>query len=188
MKEDFAFITIIITVYHFPMFSHLVSFKCKSGHWTAHAVSHSHRAVMIHSRICGGNISPLYFSLRENNTFDLCFQESPLHSKIIQKRLEISSSRKQSNCSLVHLMRSTVADSYSGTVQSGGKKSDEPICQLLITPCGKGSFSERGHNLWSGNTFRGLLVMLNEWADQPEQGYSFISAHCKSQWNKTADG
>lgn len=34
MKEDFAFITMIITVYHFWMYSHLVSFKCKSGNWT----------------------------------------------------------------------------------------------------------------------------------------------------------
>lgn len=72
MKEDFAFITIIITVYHFWMYSHLVSFKCKSGHWTAHVVTHGSLTMMIHSGIGRENIRAPLLSLRENNRFDLC--------------------------------------------------------------------------------------------------------------------
>lgn len=71
MKQEFAFITIIITVYHF-MYSHLVSFKCKSGHWTAHIVTHSSLTMMIQSRIGRENIRAPLPSLRENNRFDLC--------------------------------------------------------------------------------------------------------------------
>lgn len=72
MKEDFAFITIIITVYHFWMYSHLVSFKCKSGHWTAHVVTHGSLTMMIHSGIGRENRRAPLLSLRENNWFDLC--------------------------------------------------------------------------------------------------------------------
>lgn len=72
MKEDFAFITIIITVYHFWMYGHLLSFKWKSGHWAAHVVPRGGpTTVMIHSPVCRRDIRAPLLSLKENNTFDL---------------------------------------------------------------------------------------------------------------------
>lgn len=79
--HDFAFITVVITVYHSWLYGHLVSFKCKSGRRAAHVATVGSPALMTHSGIGGENRRARLPSLRENNRFDLCLFSRKPHTQ-----------------------------------------------------------------------------------------------------------